>query len=248
MAQFNRQQTVLEIIQNALGQMGLGVPAAAYSDGANDTAQQCIRLLQSRGRRLVKPTGTNRWQALRKTWICPTDPIATTYSLPADWDSFEDMTGWNFTSRLPMLGPASDPQWMTLKARNLGSSTISVIYRVRDDVFEIYNTFPTAQELRIDYSSRGWVKKSGTPPTYQDFIDGDDNLCLYDGDLLTAALKMDFLGAKGFDTTVATAEYQELLDQALNADSDAPVLNISVSGAYPLISTQFNTPDTGYGG
>jgi len=247
MAAYNRQATVLDIIQNALGQMGLPVPTAAYSDGSNTTAQQCIRLLQSRGRRLCKPTGTNRWEALRKTWSFTTDPALTTYTLPADWDSFEDLTGWNFTSRLPMLGPATDPQWQCLKARNLGSSTISVIYRTRGGVFEIYNTFSTPQNLVIDYSSRGWVMTAGSPATYSDAISADDNVLLFDAELLTAGLKLDFLGAKGFDTTVAQADYDELLEQALNADSDAPVLQAALSDTYPLISTQFNAPDTGYG-
>lgn len=248
MAQYNRQATVLDIIQNALGQMGLPIPSAAFSDGNNNTAQQCIRLLQSRGRRLLKPALTQRWEALRKTWVCLTDPLLTTYTLPADWDSFEDLTGWNFTSRLPMLGPASDPQWQCLKARNLGSSTISVIYRTFGGVFEIYNTFPQPQDLRINYSSRSWVQTAGSPPTYGDAITADDNLLLFDAELLTAGLKLDFLGAKGFDTTLAQQDYNDCLDNAMNADSDAPVLQVSRADSYPLISTQFNAPDTGYGG
>lgn len=248
MAAYNRLSTALDIIQNALGQMGLPVPTAAFSDGSNMTAQQCIRLLQSRGRRLCKPTGTNRWELLRKSWNFNTTPLATTYTLPDDWDSFEDLTGWNFTSRLPMLGPATDPQWQCLKARNLGSSTISVIYRTRGGVFEIYNAFSTAQNLVIDYSSRSWVQTAGTPPTYSDAISADDNLLLFDAELLTAGLKLDFMNAKGFDTTTAQADYDELLEQALNADTDAPVLQLSLADTYPLISTQFNTPDTGYGG
>lgn len=247
MAAYNRQATVLDIVQNALGQMGLPIPAAAFSDGSNTTAQQCIRLLQSRGRRLIKPTGTNRWEVLKKQWVLPTVPAVTTYNLPDDFDSFEDLTGWNFTSRLPMLGPATDPQWQCLKARNLGSSTISVIYRTFAGVFEIYNSFSTSQDLRINYSSRGWVKVNGAPPTYQDNITADDNVCLYDAELLTAGLKLDFLNAKGFDTTTAQSDYDELLEQAMNADIDAPVLQTSLADTYPLISTQFNTPDTGYG-
>lgn len=247
MAAFNRQATVLDIIQNALGQMGLPVPSAAFSDGANMTAQQCIRLLQSRGRRLLKPALTQRWEALRKTWILTTNPTDTVYDLPDDWDSFEDMTGWNFTSRLPMLGPATDPQWQCLKARNLGSSTISVIYRTFGGQFEIYNTFSTPQDLRIVYSSRAWVMTAGTPPSYSDAISADDNVLLFDAELLTAGLKLDFLGAKGFDTTVAQEEYNDCLENAMNADSDAPVLQVSLADTYPLISTQFNAPDTGYG-
>lgn len=247
MAAYNRQATVLDIVQNALGQMGLPVPSVAFTDGSNTTAQQCIYLLQSRGRRLLKPALTQRWEALRKEWAVMTDPVLTTYTLPADFDSFEDLTGWNFTSRLPMLGPATDPQWQCLKARNLGSSTISVIYRTFGGVFEIYNTFPTPQDLRINYSSRSWVQTAGVPPTYSDAITADDNLLLFDAELLTAGLKMDFAAAKGFDTTVWAEEYQECLENAMNADSDAPVLQVAIADTYPLISTQFNAPDTGYG-
>lgn len=246
MALFNRYSTVLDIIQNATGQLALPVPTAAVSSVNDETAQQMVRLLQWCGRRLLKPTGTNRWSQMRRTWQLTTNTVDTTYALPDDWDSFEDLTGWNFTSRLPLLGPATDPQWQCLKARNLGSSTISVIYRVREGLFEIYNAFSSAQDLRIDYSSRRWVRNAaGTE--YRDNITADDDVLLYDTELLTAKLKLQFLTSKGFDTTTAQAEYNELEEQALNADADAPVLQFALSSNYPLISTQFNVPDTGYG-
>jgi hypothetical protein len=208
-----------------------------------------LRLLTWSGRRLVKPTSTYRWSTLMRTFVLITNPLETVYPLPDDWDSFEDLTGWNFTSRLPMLGPATNPQWACLKARNLGSSTISVIYRVQQNKFEIYNTFSDPQDLRIDYSSRAWVQDaSAMPVEYRDFILKDDDIILYDNELITAKLKLAFLGAKGFDTTSAQGEYNEIEEAAICADSDAPVLQVSRSDTYPLISTQFNVPDTGYGG
>jgi hypothetical protein len=245
-ALFNKYSTVLDIIQNALGQLALPVPTAAVSATNDETAQQMLRLLQWSGRKLLKPTATNRWQQMRRTWTLTTNPTDTQYPLPDDWDSFEDLTGWNFTSRLPMLGPATDPQWQCLEARNLGSSTISVVYRVREGYFEIYNTFPDPQDLRIDYSSRAWVRDAAGA-VFSDAINADDDVCLYDSELITSKLKLAFLTAKGFDTTAAQAEYNELEEQALNADADAPVLQVARSDTYPLISTQFNVPDTGYG-
>lgn len=246
MAAFNKHSTTLQIVQDALGQLALPVPSAVATSTNDETAQQMLRLLNWAGRKLIKPTATYRWQQLLRTWQLTTNPVDTEYPLPADWDSFEDLTGWNFTSRLPMLGPATDPQWQCLKARNLGSSTISVIYRTRGGVFEIYNTFPDNQDLRIDYSSRAWVVKAdGT--TFQDFSDADDDTVLYDTELITAKLKLQFLTAKGFDTTAAQAEYNELEEAAICADTDAPVLQLARSDTYPLISTQFNVPDTGYG-
>lgn len=247
MALFNRQSTVLDIITNALGQLALPVPVAAVGSTNDETAQQMVRLLQWSGRRLIKPTATHRWQALRKTWTLPVASPTLTYALPADWDSFEDLTGWNLTSRLPMLGPASDPQWNCLTARNLGSSTISVIYRVRQDLFELQSVPSTPQSLIIDYQSRGWVRDATVPTEFRDYIDADDDVVLYDTELITAKLKLAFLIAKGFDSTAAQAEYNELEEQAINADQDAPVLRVSRSDSYPLISTHFNVPDTGYG-
>lgn len=247
MAHFNKTETGLQIIQEACAQLALPIPIAAASNGADVTARQMLALLNYAGRRLIKPTDTYRWQVLLKTWILATDPIQTVYPLPDDWDSFEDLTGWNFSSRLPMLGPATDPQWMTLKARNLGSSTISVIYRSRSGKFEIYNTFPTPQDLRIDYSSRAWVRTGADPLVFADSITADDDVVLYDPDLMVAALKLRFVTAKGFDNTSALSDYQMALEAAICADTDAPVLTFNLTDTYPLISTQFNVPDTGYG-
>lgn len=244
---FTKYPTALDVIQAAQVQLGLPVSIAVATNPNDQTAQQMQGLLTWCGRRLIKPTSTMRWSTLLRTWILITTPIATVYTMPADWDSFEDLTGWNFSSRLPMLGPATDPQWMCLKARNLGSSTISVIYRVRDGVFEIYNTFSTPQELRIDYSSRSWVRTAADPLVFRDYVLADDDVLMLDNELLTAKLKLAFLTAKGFDTTAAQSEYNEIEEAALCADQDAPVLQLARSDTYPLISTQFNVPDTGYG-
>jgi hypothetical protein len=243
---FQKWPTALAVIQDACGQLGLPVPTAGITAPNDETAQQMLRLLNWCGRRLVKPVGTVRWTALKRTWNLATVPAQTLYDLPDDWDSFIDVTGWNTTSRLPMLGPATDPQWSTLRARNLGVSTISVVYRVRNRQFEIYNAYSSPQNLIIDYSSRAWVMHPGTPDTFTDAITDDADELLFDNELITAKLKLAFLQAKGFDTTVAQTEYNEIEEQALNADTDAPALNTGRSHGYPLISN-LNLPDTGYG-
>lgn len=247
MANFNKFQTGLAIIQNACGILGMPVPIAAVGNPSDANARQMVAMLNFIGRRLVKPTAGYRWQVLTRTFILTTNLVDTIYPLPSDWDSFEDLTGWNFSSRLPMLGPATDPQWQTLKARNLGSSTISVIYRTRGNQFEIYNTFPTPQDLRIEYSSRGWVQDGIVPATRKDFIEADSDVVLFDSDLMISALKLHFLTAKGFDTSAAQADYNQAEEAAICADTDAPVLTLTTGDSYPLISTQFNVPDTGYG-
>lgn len=238
--------TAGDVIKTVLGQFGLTVPVTVVGSVGDASATQLVYLLTWAGKKLIKPTASHRWSTLLKTWALATVPGQTLYDLPDDWDSFEDLTGWNFTSRLPMLGPASDPQWQCLKARNLGSSTISVVYRTRGKQLEIYNSFSTAQDLRIDYSSRSFVYHPGTL-TYSEVITADDDQLLFDQELLTAALRLEWLAAKGFDTSAAQADYMRLEESAICSDAESPVLTVNINDTYPLITTQFNVPDTGYG-
>src|SRR6185295_18962954 len=148
-----------------------------------------------------------------------------------------------------MLGPAAGPQWAMLKARRIGPTTLSIVYRMRGGKFELYYSPTTAQNLRIDYTSRAWVQ--GNDPTLgtvlKDAVTDDADLCLYDGELITAYLKLRFLIEKGFDTTVALGDFQSALDQAQNADQDAPALPTGGFLGMPLINNLYSVPETGYG-
>src|SRR4030095_15900747 len=130
----------LAVIQDACAILALPVPSAAAAAPDDETAQQMLGLLNWCGRRLVKPTSTHRSQALQKTWTLTTVPGQTLYDMPDDWASFYNLTGWNTTSTLPLAGPANAAQWACLRARSMGSTTISVGYRPRGNHFELLNT------------------------------------------------------------------------------------------------------------
>jgi hypothetical protein len=249
MARFNRQRTLLAIVQDVCGQLGLPVPQQVSGNVTNDTATQMGALLTYCGRRLIKPTNGNRWNVLSRTWALPTVPGQTLYDLPLDWDSFIDATAWNDSSRLPLLGPATDAQWACLKGSGTGPTTFSVVYRTRGGKFELYFSPSTSQTLRIDYTSRAWVQ--GTDPTLgtilKDEMTDDADLCLFDADLMTAYLKLRFLIEKGMDTTVALSDFQAALDQATLVDQDAPMLTTTTRGGFPMVNTVYNLPETGYG-
>jgi hypothetical protein len=250
MAQFNRQRTLRDIVQDVCGQLGLPVPPQVAGNSADATAQQMWSLLNYCGRRLIKPTNGNRWQVLQKTWSLTTVPGQTLYDLPLDWDSFIDTTAWNNSSRLPLLGPASAMQWSALNGRMAGPSTFSIVYRTRGGKFELYNSPSTPQTLNIDYTSRAWVQHTDATLglVTQDALTDDADLALYDADMLTAYLKMRFLIEKGFDTSVALADFNGALESAQNADQDAPVLDAASGGdGFPFINVFFNVPESGYG-
>lgn len=239
--------SALSVIQDACAILALPVPGTAVASVDNATAQEMLALLNWSGRRLIKPTSSWRWTALTKTWTLTTVPNTTLYDVPDDWDSFFDLTGWNSSTMLPLLGPASASQWACLRARSMGSTTISVIYRMRGNQFELYSSYSTPQTLSMEYTSRTWVHdESVVPAVWRDKVMADSDLLVYDNELITAKLKLAWLQAKGFDTTTAQSEYNEIEEQAINADSDAPVLDAAGDRGYPLLSDA-NVPDTGYG-
>jgi hypothetical protein len=239
-ANFNRTQTGLDILKAVCGRLGLPQPAST-----NDTATstQLWYLLTECGRKLMQDY---RWQALSATWELTTTPPDTEYPLPQDFNGFLDSSAWNTTSRLPML-IADDAQWATLVARNLGISTISIVYRTRGNTLELYEPPSVAQSLILDYGSRGWVQANGDPATLKDWMELADDQCRLDPELVTSYLKLRFLEEKGFDTFVATRDFNIALETAKNRDSDAPILTPGVAGGTPLINVFNNLPDTGLG-
>ena len=244
---FSKFMTALKAVQTVAAKLGLPVPQAGITATDDETAQHLLALLNGAGRELIKPTSGGRWQALARTWTLTTIPGQTTYPLPVDWDSFTDSTGWNGTTMLPLLGPASAQTWSYLKARGVGTTTFSIVYRTRGNQFELFNAYSTPQTLSIDYASRCWLQIAGTSPVqYRDTIGADDDMIVYDAELIVAKLLLAFRAAKGFDTTSAQMAYNEMEEQALNADSDAPIISIAGGGGAPLLSVG-NLPNTGYG-
>lgn len=247
---YARRMLAGDICKEALALQGLPVPNAIATNTNDASSRQMWAQLRSQGRRLAKPVRTHRWQVLSRTWNLTTVPGQNRYDLPADCGGFEDLTAWNKTSRLPMLGPATNPQWQTLVARALGSSTFSVVYRTIEDKLELYSTPTEAQELMIDYTSRGWVRLvASTPanPIYADAPNEDGDTVMLDPEMMVAAVQMGFMQAKGFDTTAIAGMLDKLIEAAIDTDIDAPILSAVRTNGYPLLSTQFNTPDTGYG-
>ncbi|GAB3773756.1 hypothetical protein GCM10028796_46750 [Ramlibacter monticola] len=239
-----------DICKEVLGLMGLPVPNAVSANTNDATSRQIWVLLRQTGRRLMKPTRTHRWQALTREWKLTTVPGKTLYDLPTDHDGFIDSTAWNLASRLPMLG-ALDAQWQALRARSLGSSTISIVYRTVGEQFEIYNSPGDAQSLSIAYTSRNWVKLASPPDPQAPYADApvaDGDIVMLDPEMMVAGLQFAFLTAKGFDTTAVATQLDALIEAAIDNDSDAPVLSAVGGGSdYPLLSPVFNLPDTGYG-
>jgi len=245
MAQWNKQLTTLDLVKRVNGQMGLPLPTAVVSQTNDRLATQMLFLLNKVGTKLLKPMQGYRWTQFKKRWDFTTVPGTTLYDLPDDWDSFIDQTMNSKSLVYPAIGPVGDPAWAWLIARTWGP-LIRVMYRTRGGMLELYQSPASPQAMLVDYTSRGWVYQQKAPVGNKDVVDQDDDIILYDADLIQAALKLEFLREKGFDTTTAQNDFDLLLELAINTDSDAAILNVAGSRGTPLIGTD-NIPQSGYG-
>lgn len=241
MTDFNRRITVNEVIRRALGTMGLVKPANV-SDATDATTRQMLDLLTECGQELI---GEYDWQDLVKTHTFTTTSELL-YDLPTDWERFIDDTGWNNTGRIPLLGPMNPQQWRMLQARQLGGTTLRLQYIIREDKFNLYFVPNPAQEIAIDYISRGWVIDGTDSSVRRDYPLNSSDIVVYSPRVIVPLLKWKWRDAKGFDTTSAKKEYEDALKVAKYSDKPHTALPLSGRSQFPYLG-YINMPDTGLG-
>jgi hypothetical protein len=222
-----------------MGPLGLAVPLSV-TDSLDKTALQMWALANKVGEELMN---AEDWQVLSKDMIITTDGVTKIYPLPEDFDHFIQDSSWNQTTRLPMLGSLSEPEWQQLKARNLGGTTFAMLFRVTNDNLELYDPGSSPQTLVLPYMGRGWVRNAANE--LKDVLEFNDDRILFDPALFKAALKLAFMIAKGFDAMAAKFEYDKALAAA--AGKQAPARTLSLGQPhYPYLGEN-NLPYTGYG-
>lgn len=175
--------------------------------------------------------------------------FANSYPLPAGFSNMLDQTGWNRTTRLPLGNPLNAQQWQYLKGRQQGV-VFNVLFRPDDDTIRLYpDTDPAGlQTIAFEYISRFWVSTVGSQEvTNADAPTKQSDIIFFDPLLATRRLKLDWLQAKGFAAQAAMDDYETVLEQVMNADGSAPLVNLRGGQQFdPLIGTA-NLPITGFG-
>lgn len=241
MATFQRYLTVSELITQTMQAMGLVAPPSIVGS-TNKTAAQLLALANELGLELI---GDGKWQAFDRELTITTSIGVTNYPIPADLDSFASDAQWNYTTRLPAVGPLADWEWQMLKARNLAGTTFTMLFRIVEGEVVFYETPSTVQTIVMPYTGRGWVlNNAGTD--YQDNILADDDQIIYDQILFKMGLKLKWREAKGFDTTAATKNFNTALSKARSADTPGRTLSMVSTADYPYLGV-INIPDTNYG-
>jgi hypothetical protein len=230
--------SLLSICTDALDEIGgFEVPGSFYGN-PNPTARQCLKLVQREGKTLEKEY---RWSALITSTTITTANGTANYDLPDDFRAFANMSQWDRTNYMPLLGPASGAQWQFLKSSVASTTTINRWFRVAGGDIYIHPTPSSVDTLAYDYYSTAWIIKQADQSNVTEFT-SDNDTCRLNEDLLTMGLKWRFLQAKGMPYQPEYAEYEAVKMELVGDDGGKGPICLGKTGR--VIS---QIPDTGFG-
>lgn len=234
--------TVLNIVSDVAVELGLGSLSAIYSS-TDANVIQLRTLLKSTGRGLVLKTP---WLQAVKEHTFVTDANSS-YTLPADFQSMVDGSGWNRTSRY-QLQPLTRPEWQAVVA-SVSQPASTYLFKPKDLTIEVWPQPPTSGEtIAFEYRSRHWVALTGSTTPTKDAPTLDTDVVCLDVQLITRALKLAFLRAKGFDSTAAQQDFLDAYEDVRSANANAaPVLDLNGRLMGDRLLDESNAPSTGFG-
>ncbi len=242
-----RYATATDIINRVAVEIGL-VPDTDPVGSTDVTFVQLTGLLNAAGQELVE---MNAWQALRGVYEFTTaDGDTGVYDLPSDFAYMIDQTGWDMSNTVPIGGPLSPQIWSYLLGRDLVSQTIYASFRLVDGTFNLFpQPPPVGVDIRFEYQSRNWVLEAGVAGTTKDQVTAGSDTVLYEPRVIINFLKVKWQDAKGFDSTAARMDFDNIFNGRVGRDKGAPILNAGNGVRWPpYLNAWYNTPDTGYGG
>lgn len=244
--QILRDDTLLNIANRALA--AVGFPPQTDVAGSNDPAvQQMVQSVNQAGTDLL---GMHDWQQMLKTFevsIIADFPGQSSklIDLPEDFLMFKDQSQWNVSQQLPMIGPVLSQDWQRVTVRTADFVT-RLLWRVRDNQWEIKSPPEDSQDLSMEYISQGYVQDQDDATLFKNFADKNGDLFLIDQYLIYYLAKAKWLEVKGFDSAAAMRDFQVSFEQRFTQDQGAPVLSLINRTGYRYLD-YWNIPDTNYG-
>lgn len=231
--------SLLSICQNALREIGGVEVPSSFVENGNLTARQCLALVLREGNTLERE---NRWSDLITEHTFTTVADQNSYDLPDDFRAFAEMSQWDRTANLPVMGPTPGFIWQFLKSGIAEGATINRWFRVQARKFVIHPTpQATGDTIAFDYYSKNWIIRQSDAANVSTFYSDNDTTRI-DEELLTMGLKWRFLQAKGFPFEAEYREYEAIKSEVRSDDGGKGKINL---GRSPLVFN--NLPDAGYG-
>lgn len=237
-------QTANQIINRAAVEVGLNSTTDPVAS-EDESFIQLEELLNACGQELVE---YHPWQQLKQSnSFTTTAADSGSYDLPPDYSYMIDQTHWDRTNQVPLGGPLSDQNWTYLQGRDLVSQSIYASFRIERGKMDLYpQPPPTGLEISYEYMSRWWLE--GQNQSRFDTIQTGSDFVLYEPIMVVKFLKVKWLDAKGFDSTAARMDFENMFNSRTGKDTGAPILNAANNGrSFPYLHPYYNTSDTGYG-
>jgi hypothetical protein len=248
MAGINRFETVEKIVNHVAVECGLTPVSDVFASG--DTAfKQLTTLLTTCVQELME---LYPWQIITRRFQYTTQVGENgDIDLPADFGYMIDQTGWERSENVPLVGPLSAQIWTYLLGRDLVNSTIYASFRFDQNQFRIFpnDPVPAGLDINFEYISRNLIQVAATNPIeYTDTADQGADWVMFPPNLVKRMLRMKYLEVKGFDNSVAAADFERALASWQGRDNAAPKLSSRHRNNTILLNGWRNVPDTGFGG
>ena len=238
--------TANDTLNRVSAEVGLNVSQDPWAENGGHWVQM-KPLLQIAGEELAQ---LYPWEVLVKEHqITTLDTDSGDYPLPEDFLYMINQTGWERNENVPLFGPLSAQDWQYLLGRDLVSSTIYASFRIQQGQFSIFpQPPPNNLDIRFEYICECWALDSqdGNKPT--SVIKAGGDILQYDRTLIARMLKVKWLEAKGFDSTKAQDDFNQMFQMLTSHDKGAEILRAGkLYRGFPYLDALRNTPDSGYG-
>jgi hypothetical protein len=196
--------SLLTIIQNAAGRLGIPSPSAVVSS-TNAQVKQLLSLANKEG---VELAARADWQVLtkEKTFTTVAQEIQTS-SVATDYGHYSIDTMFNRSAIRKVVGPLTPAEWQAEKAFPVYTA-VNPAFRFRGNNL-LFTPNPTAgQTVAYEYIGLDWVLAiDGT--TYKAAFTADDDTSVLNEPVMTDGVVWRFKSAKGLDFTEEFQEYEE---------------------------------------
>jgi hypothetical protein len=183
--------TLLSIVQDAAGRLGLARPTSVYAS-TDPLVVQLLGLAQEEGKALA---GRHTWQALQTEYTFPTVSGTASYALPSGFDELIKDTVFNRTRRRRMQGDLSPSQWQETQASLV--TMVNPAFRIRGSLFYISPTPTAAETIAYEYVSLNWCQSAASAA--QSAWAADTDTGILNEELMTLGIKWRWGKAKGLD-------------------------------------------------
>lgn len=209
--------TVATVIEDALAELNVRMPATIAAGGTDATARLLLALCNREAKEQIL---RHDWQRLIvENSFTSLAQVQQTGALPTNFSRFlYNTTVWNSTQRKPYTGPVKSNDWQSLiVAQPSGAGTYGW-WRIINGVLCITPAPAAGETLTFETISRKFcLPSAGGVPTER-FASGDDEMLL-DEYLMQLGIQWRFgAGTKGFDYSEMLSDYERAFERIASYD------------------------------